>query len=1020
MKRNSFLMLLVLSSTLFAVAPDAKNQVGTIVPNNANFSHHNQIEQQKLLNSQTWQNFTQNKTNWIAIWNEQTELPQRAFGQPFAFTERVTQENATKIATDFLFSIQRDFDFSILELKPVRTDFVLGNYVVFYQQFVNGFEVIDSKVFVKLTSDGKIAEFGLTLAKNLRNFTPVISKENLDYFASKGLSGFDFGKDKVEVSNDLFYVPVYSQGMKILDYKLAYKCFVPTAKFLGKWESYVDVENGEILRRFNTYYFGTIDGQVKGEIEPVTANGNSQLLPYKNLRLNVGGTLVTTDANGNYSVNVSGNLPQNITVPLQGPYGRLRNVQNGNITPTLSLTTATGNETVNVIFEASNSIFPERDAFYHQNIVHDFIKSVDPVFTGVDYVMNCNIEINDVCNAYWDGSSINFFRAGANGNSSCPSTARLAGVVYHEYGHGINSKQYTPFSMPGDMHEGLADYTAAAIENQPNIGIGFFGGSSYLRSINNTNKYPDDISGEVHNDGLIIGGAFWDLRLLLGASKTDSLWHFARYSKPNSFFDYFVDVLTTDDNDFNLANGTPNSSAIFQAFDKHGISSDIQINHIKIPDTENTQNPYTLSAEFLTNIFGIGIYTTQCSVFYSNDGGSNFSSVPMFELTSTNFTASIPAQTSGTTVNYFIKAKDVLGFAKNSDIFSFYVGPDQTKPQLFLSVPFKSTIEKTGLLAQKSVVKVFDNLGLQGVNFSSGLVHYRVNGGSFQTFTAVQTTDSTFSAGMDFGSNAYLIGDLVEYYFTINDVASTPNVGRLPENANEFLTFTISNVETIDGFEYGTSKWNLDAPWGISTQNYQSGTSSLEDSPGIGYDENLNIAATLLDGYNLGSYQPSDNVKLTFWVKHLLKINQQDYLFTEITTNNWQTYTTVDTVKNASSWKQKTISLNSFVGNSDVRVRFRLQTDGVGSGPSTNPFGVAIDNLKLRVDGIVIYGDADENGVLDENDVSYTLEAIAGKQTVSPEQKIVTDVDGDGKVRVNDASLILQRVKGLISKFPIE
>ena len=89
----------------------------------------------------------------------------------------------------------------------------------------------------------------------------------------------------------------------------------------------------------------------------------------------------------------------------------------------------------------SNSRASERDAYAHTLITHDFIKQLDPAFTGVDYIMPVVVDIGDrECNAWWDGTGINFLAAG----SRCANIARIADVVYHEYGHGITDLAVPP------------------------------------------------------------------------------------------------------------------------------------------------------------------------------------------------------------------------------------------------------------------------------------------------------------------------------------------------------------------------------------------------------------------------------------------------------------------------------------------------------------------------------------------------------------------------------------------------
>lgn len=68
----------------------------------------------------------------------------------------------------------------------------------------------------------------------------------------------------------------------------------------------------------------------------------------------------------------------------------------------------------------------------------------------------------------------------------------------------------------------------------------------------------------------------------------------------------------------------------------------------------------------------------------------------------------------------------------------------------------------------------------------------------------------------------------------------------------------------------------------------------------------------------------------------------------------------------------------------------------------------------------VIYGDVDGNGKVRLTDASLTLQIANKSYEPTEAQTIAADVDGNGKVRLTDASLILQFVNKSITKFPVE
>ena len=85
--------------------------------------------------------------------------------------------------------------------------------------------------------------------------------------------------------------------------------------------------------------------------------------------------------------------------------------------------------------------------------------------------MQTNIDVTGSCNAYYDGSSINFYAQGGG----CHATANLPDVVYHEYGHAINNGRYNGGSgmWNGGLNEGYADIWALSLTEIPVLGYGW-------------------------------------------------------------------------------------------------------------------------------------------------------------------------------------------------------------------------------------------------------------------------------------------------------------------------------------------------------------------------------------------------------------------------------------------------------------------------------------------------------------------------------------------------------------------
>ena len=213
----------------------------------------------------------------------------------------------------------------------------------------------------------------------------------------------------------------------------------------------------------------------------------------------------------------------------------------------------------------------ESNMFYHVNKVHDFFTKGSPFdITTMDYQMIATVEYGSELDAFYFNENIYF---GKNGTENY---ALMSDIIYHEYTHGVVDHVYTtelPYEgQTGAMDEAWADYFACTINNNPVMTEGM--SEEHRRYLNNTFRYPDDWVGEVHDDSCILSGAMWDLRTMLGSNLADSLIIRAMKIEPHSFTGFAEAVLTVDDDNADLSDGTPHFEQIKQAFfNNHGISS---------------------------------------------------------------------------------------------------------------------------------------------------------------------------------------------------------------------------------------------------------------------------------------------------------------------------------------------------------------------------------------------------------------------------------------------------------------
>lgn len=161
------------------------------------------------------------------------------------------------------------------------------------------------------------------------------------------------------------------------------------------------------------------------------------------------------------------------------------------------------------------------------------------------------------------------------------------------------------------------------------------------------------------------------------------------------------------------------------------------------------------------------------------------------------------------------------------------------------------------------------------------------------------------------------------------------------------ISFALSaqNIVFTDNFESGTSKWVLTSNWGLSTTDSYSTSHSLTESPTGNYIDNLNyVTATLSAGINLTSALSSE---LKFWAKYSIE-GGFDYMYLDVSPNGGTTWVNIDSFDDTLSiWTQFNYSLGGYVGNSNVKIRFRFFSDG-----AVNLDGMYIDDVVITSDTV--------------------------------------------------------------------
>ncbi|HVP58329.1 MAG TPA: FlgD immunoglobulin-like domain containing protein [bacterium] len=956
--------LVILAHQAYGFLPPAKSALGTAGEARALAETAPSPESEAR-----WQAFVSSQgEDFTVTWNSVTRTPHRIQGRGIRVASQVSEANVAGLVDSFLHSKEALLGADPAELRLISQEKHGARWYTDYQQTYRGLDVIGGRVSIRLTEQGIVTTFGSDFYPDITLATsPALSEASAIVLAKQDVS-FQEPGDKV-LSSRLVILP-QERGNEAI-YYLAYEVRLrvqgdPAAgRDPALWRIYLDANSGDVLRRQNEIYYDAVFGNVSGYIKPMYGTDPDQLQPFPDFYVDVAdyGT-ATTDASGHYSLEAGTGGMRTISASMAGRWAEIFN--NNGPEAAFRDSVAPGSEK-DILWASPASIASERNAYYHAQIVHGWAKRVDPTYTGMDRQTEIFVNQPNYCNAYWDGNSITI---GA-GSGACQDLGLFADVLYHEYGHGIVDMQYRPLSPPGDMHEAFADYTACTITNEPYIGEGLSGPGTYFRDLDNTLKYPDDLTGEVHDDGRILGGALWDMREALAPDThlADSLFFYARYGKAGNFFDYFADILETDDDDGNLANGTPHYYQIVQAFGKHGIGPGLYIDiaHSAIHDSEDSLAAYPVVATITSNMT---LDPDSLVLRYSAGGG--FTTATMLPTGNPNqYSATIPSQPYGTTVSYYIyaRAEGRTDYATSPAgapgvLHIFSIGIDSSAP-VITHTPLDDQPD-AGWPATVTAT-VTDNLGLASV-----VLEYSKDGlpQTPVTMTQMPGTDQ-YAAQFPVAASA---GDYIEYRIVATDASSAAHKTYSP--ASGYNIFGISPASYYD-FESGAQGWTHSAQgswgdqWHVSAErDHTSGGSQAWKCGATGPGQYGTRLGALLDSPVV---QLTGSTRLTFWYW----IDAEDYVPLEGSGLAWDgaALSVIDSTGKATSitpvggypyrilaesgapftankpvysghtgWRMATFDLSGFTGSYKIRIKF-------GSDEAVGFEGLYIDDVTIWSQG---------------------------------------------------------------------
>ncbi|HYO54462.1 PepSY domain-containing protein [Archangium sp.] len=243
-----------------------------------------------------------------------------------------------------------------------------------------------------------------------------------------------------------------------------------------RWEVTVDAQTGEVLAVEDKNHY--LDAAIKGGIYPST---NTEIcpnnetcgtlqpnspMPWANTGLAAPNNF--TDGAGIYDY-TSGTA----TTTLAGKYVRITDncgavSFSSSANGAIDMGGVNGNHDCTTGGGGAGNTAAARSSFYELNKLAEQARGWLPSNTWLTSQLSSNVNIASTCNAFWNGSSVNFYRSGGG----CRNTGEIGAVFDHEWGHGMDD--FDANGTLSNSSEGYADIAAIYRLQTSCVGHGFF------------------------------------------------------------------------------------------------------------------------------------------------------------------------------------------------------------------------------------------------------------------------------------------------------------------------------------------------------------------------------------------------------------------------------------------------------------------------------------------------------------------------------------------------------------------
>lgn len=230
---------------------------------------------------------------------------------------------------------------------------------------------------------------------------------------------------------------------------------------IGTWRARVDASTGDVLEFYDINDYAAATGGTYSSDRPATEA--VMPLPFTNLSTggfsNSGGIFTAT---GTPSTTLAGQY-----VKIVDTCGAISKAADGS--GNIALGSSTGTDCTTPGSGGAGNTHASRTQFYNVNRGKEIGRGWLPSNSWLGAQLTVNVNLNQTCNAYWDGTALNFFKSGGG----CANTGELPGVSLHEWGHGLDQNDGNGSSADNGTGETYGDFSAALLYHTSCTGNGF-------------------------------------------------------------------------------------------------------------------------------------------------------------------------------------------------------------------------------------------------------------------------------------------------------------------------------------------------------------------------------------------------------------------------------------------------------------------------------------------------------------------------------------------------------------------